>query len=226
MAGYILGTKSTQSQWFDGNGMRRNKTTVLVRDCYVVACKTVESDGYNAFVLGMQTKEPRNITKSFLGKTKKAGITTPLNFFKEVRIPDSLGATFVTEDGKTGFKIGDQFYSVGLKLSPATIFKAGDLISVTGTSKGKGFAGVVKRHNFRGGPRTHGQSDRERSPGSIGNRTIPGRVFKGKRMAGRMGAEQVTVQGLKIVEATDTQVVVQGLVPGSIKTLLFIKSQK
>ena len=226
MAGYILGTKSAQSQWFDPSGMRRNKTTVLVRDCYVVACKTVESDGYDAFILGIQTKEPRNITKSYLGQTKKAGITTPLNFFKEIRIPTSLNATFVTEGGKKGFKIGDQFYSIGLKITPSTLFKPGDLVSVTGTSKGKGFAGVVKRYHFKGGPRTHGQSDRERAPGSIGNRTIPGRVFKGKRMAGRMGNVQITVKGLKIVEASDISVTIQGLIPGSVKSLVFIKSQQ
>ena len=84
----------------------------------------------------------------------------------------------------------------------------------------------MKRYHFKGGPRTHGQSDRERAPGSIGNRTIPGRVFKGKRMAGRMGNVQITVKGLKIVEASDISVTIQGLIPGSVKSLVFIKSQQ
>lgn len=225
MAAYILGTKTTQSQWFDEQKMRRNKTTITVADCFVVWCKTQERDGYFSIVLGAQTKEPRNITKSLLGQTKKAGITTPLNFFREIRIPAALKPAYVEEDGKKGIKIGETFFYIGMKVTPSSVFKGGEIVSVTGKSKGKGFAGVVKRHNFRGGPRTHGQSDRERSPGSIGNRTIPGRVFKGKRMAGRMGYDTVTVKGLKVIEATENVLTVQGLIPGSIKSLVLVRTQ-
>lgn len=225
MTAFIIGTKGKQTQWFDEKNLRRNSTQIAVGDCYVVDCKTLEKDGYFSVKLGVRTRQPRNVTKSLLGQTKKAGITSPLNFFKEIRIPVSLKPQFVEEDGKKGLKIDELFFYVGMKVTPDLIFKAGDVISVTGTSKGKGFQGVVHRHGFRGGPRTHGQSDRERSPGSIGNRTIPGRVFKGKRMAGRMGSDTVTVKGLKVVSASVDSVIVQGLVPGSVKSLILVKTQ-
>ena len=108
------------------------------------------------------------------------------------------------------------------------VFAPGDTIRITGTSKGKGFAGVVKRHHFAGGPRTHGQSDRERAPGSIGQTTTPGRVYRGKRMAGRMGGERVTVRGLEVV-AIDPEknlLTVKGLVPGARNGLLIIQKEK
>lgn len=112
---------------------------------------------------------------------------------------------------------------VGDKIAVSQIFKAGDVIDVTGISKGKGFAGVVKRHHFKGGPRTHGQSDRERAPGSIGQTTTPGRVYKGKRMAGRMGHERVTVKNLRVVEVSPSSLLIKGLVPGVKHTLVMIK---
>ena len=136
MAAFILGTKTTQSQWFDEQKLRRNSTTITVGDCYVVWCKTKERDGYFSIVLGTQTKEPRNITKSLLGQTKKAGITTPLNFFKEVRIPQTLSPSYVEEEGKKGIKIGDTLFYIGMKILPSSIFKAGDLVSVTSRVKG------------------------------------------------------------------------------------------
>ena len=114
---------------------------------------------------------------------------------------------------------------VGQEIKPPIFFKKDDTVQVTGISKGKGFVGVVKRHRFAGGPRTHGQSDRERAPGSIGAGTTPGRVLKGKRMAGRMGSQTVTVKGLKVIEATDESLEIKGLVPGAIKTLLIIRSE-
>jgi ribosomal protein L3 len=108
------------------------------------------------------------------------------------------------------------------------IFKAGDVVAVTGISKGKGFAGVVKRHHFRGGPRTHGQSDRERAPGSIGQTTTPGRVYKGKRMAGRMGGEQATVKNLHIISVNteNGEVEISGQVPGNPGSLISIRKIK
>ena len=113
---------------------------------------------------------------------------------------------------------------VGDEIKPTLFFKKGDLIDISGISKGKGFQGVVKRHGFAGGPRTHGQSDRERAPGSIGQTTTPGRVFKGKRMAGRMGGKRATVKKLQIVDVNDDGLVVKGLVPGAIGGLLEVRS--
>ncbi len=112
---------------------------------------------------------------------------------------------------------------VGTIIKATEVFKPGDIIDVIGVSKGKGYAGVVKRHHFKGGPRTHGQSDRERAPGSIGQTTTPGRVYKGKRMAGRMGHERVTIQNLMIVDVGQDQISIKGLVPGSINSLVMIK---
>lgn len=131
---------------------------------------------------------------------------SPYQFLREVRMAD----------GQTMPAIGDA-------LKASEIFKPGDIINVTGISKGKGYAGGVKRYNFRGGPRTHGQSDRERAPGSIGTTTTPGRVLKGKRMAGRMGHEQVTVRNIRIVSVDDSYILVKGLVPGVRNGLLVLK---
>ena len=116
--------------------------------------------------------------------------------------------------------------NLGEVINATEVFKPGDVIDVTGISKGKGFAGVVKRHHFKGGPRTHGQSDRERAPGSIGQTTTPGRVYKGKRMAGRMGHERVTIKNLEIVEVIPEKniLLIKGAVPGARNSLLIIKN--
>jgi len=157
---------------------------------------------------------PRELIRA-LGILKKAGLEkNPPRFFREIRVRDNN----VFEEGK---------YKVGEKLKVTDIFSVGDDVVVTGTSKGKGFQGVVKRHHFRGGPRTHGQSDRERAPGSIGQTTTPGRVYKGKRMAGRMGGNKITVKGLKVV-SMDTEnniMTLRGLVPGYRNSLLIIKER-
>lgn len=121
----------------------------------------------------------------------------------------------VTEVGVSG--------KAGETLKASEVFKPGDIVDVIGVSKGKGFAGVVKRHHFKGGPRTHGQSDRERAPGSIGQTTTPGRVYKGKRMAGRMGHERVTIKNLKIVDVSDDLLLIKGLVPGPKNSLIMVK---
>jgi ribosomal protein L3 len=113
--------------------------------------------------------------------------------------------------------------TLGDVIKASEVFKPGDVVNVTGISKGKGYAGGVKRYHFRGGPRTHGQSDRERAPGAIGSTTTPGRVYKGKRMAGKMGHEQVTVKNLKIIAVDDNFILVKGLVPGGRNTLLMLK---
>lgn len=123
---------------------------------------------------------------------------------------------------------GPEALAVGSEIKVSDIFKEGDLVNVTGVSKGKGFAGVVKRWHFKGGPRTHGQSDRERAPGSIGSTTTPGRVLKGKRMAGRMGQDQVTVKNLKVlkVDSENNLLFLRGAVPGTKYGLLVIKIAK
>lgn len=164
----------------------------------MVQVKTEEKDGYVALQLGLGARREKVVKRPILGHIKKAGLKTIPRFLREVRLEE-----------KTDLKPGEE-----VKIED--VLQPGDLVNVTGTSKGKGFAGVVKRWGFAGGPHTHGQSDRERAPGSIGATTSPGRVLKGKRMAGRMGQEQVTMRHLSVV-ATDPElnlIWVRGLVPG------------
>ena len=130
---------------------------------------------------------------------------------------------FVREERFTDASVFPTSLTVGQALKPQEIFKTGDLVNVIGTSKGKGFAGGVKRHHFKGGPKTHGQSDRQRAPGSIGSNTTPGRVLRGKRMAGRMGHERVTVKNLQVVSVTDSEIFVKGLIPGHINSFVVMK---
>jgi len=227
MTGFILGEKWEMSQIFDDQGIRWPVTKILTSSCYLIDIKTKDKDGYFAALLGF--KAVKNIKKSVLGKLTKAGVKTPLRFLKEIRLPNSLDDILVlkNEEGKVN---GLEIKSLNLKLkigdqiNPKLIFKVGDKVKILGKSKGKGFAGVVKRHGFAGGPRTHGQSDRERAPGSIGQTTTPGRVYKGKRMAGRMGGERVTLKNLKVVEVGDDYLVVSGLVPGAKGGLLEVVS--
>jgi len=153
-------------------------------------------------VVGFKTKEKDKYSAIQLGfGTKK-------NPIREVRLANS-DATSIPP--------------LGTIIKATEVFKPGDIVDVIGISKGKGYAGVVKRHHFKGGPRTHGQSDRERAPGSIGQTTTPGRVYKGKRMAGRMGHERVTIQNLMIVDVGEERIFIKGLVPGSINSLVMIK---
>lgn len=190
----IIGIKSDQTQTFDNKGNRIPVTMVKTGPCPIVHIKTKDIDGYDAVQLGIGNR--KNPNKPMEGTIKKSGLEkTPL-FLREV-----LGAT--------DKKVGDS-------ISVGDIFKEGDVIKVIGTGKGKGFAGVVKRHHFKGGPKTHGQSDRLRAPGAIGSTTTPGRVYRGKRMAGRMGGEQVTMKNLKVVKI-DTEnniLIIKGLIPG------------
>lgn len=137
------------------------------------------------------------------------GIGQNRRFLREVRLDD--------------IKEADSLPKPGDFVKASDVFKPGDIIDVTGVSKGKGFAGVVKRHHFKGGPRTHGQSDRERAPGSIGQTTTPGRVYRGKRMAGRMGHEKVTVKNLEVADIIDKGLLIKGLIPGVRNGLVMIK---
>jgi large subunit ribosomal protein L3 len=220
MSGFILGEKIKQEQFFEESGERIPVTHIRTSPCYFIDVKWPKKHGYLAVLLGFgQTK---NIKKPVLGQLKKAGIKTPLRFFKEFRL-DSKGE-IIEKDGKKGIKIGEKEIFIGDQITPSLFFQKGDLVNITGQSKGKGFQGVVKRHHFKGGPRTHGQSDRERAPGSIGQTTTPGRVYKGKRMAGRMGGERTTIKNLKVIEVKEEGLIVKGLVPGAKGGLLEIKN--
>jgi len=225
MTGFILGKKISQGQSFTEDGRRIPQTTIKTSSCYLVDIKTKEKQGYFALKLGVGSV--KNIKKPVQGELKKVGVNTPLYFLKEFRL-ERYGKTIncIEENGKRGIQIGDRKFFVGEEILPELVFSVGDLIDVSGISKGKGFQGVVKRHRFAGGPKTHGQSDRERAPGSIGQTTTPGRVYKGKRMAGRMGGERVTIKNLSIIKIDKDQIVVKGLVPGAVNSWLEIRTVK
>jgi len=193
----LIARKIDQTQRFLEDGTRIPVTVLDVTDNTVVSVKTPEKDHYTALQLGFGAR--RKATKATLGHAKKAKLEKAPWIIKEIRLSDS-----------------DTLMNPGDTLKAADTFKAGDIIQVTGFSKGKGFAGGVKRYGFKGGPRTHGQSDRERAPGSIGQTTTPGRVYKGKRMAGRMGQDKVTIANLIVVDVDDTTKTlhVKGLIPG------------
>lgn len=215
----ILGTKGNTEQVFSEAGDRIPVTEIHTSPCFVVDVKTMDNHGYWAVVLAVGTS--KSIKKPVEGKFKKAGIKTPLHFLKEIRF-DS--AEEISEGKKKGLKVGELELIVGAELKADELFAAGDMVTVTGTSKGKGFQGVVKRHGFAGGPKTHGQSDRERAPGSIGMSATPGRVFKGKRMAGRMGSDTITVKNLEVIDATEGSIFVKGLLPGVKNGYIVIRS--
>ena len=204
----IIGKKQTQTQKFLTDGTRIPVTFIEIKDNVVLIVKTQDRDKYSAVQLGYGTKKHAN--KALLGHSKKgANIDYAPYFLTEIRLGKNI-------------KI-DELPKAGDMIHAASVFEPGDMIDVTGTSKGKGFAGGVKRYHFKGGPRTHGQSDRERAPGSIGQTTTPGRVYKGKRMAGRMGFETVTIKNLEIVDVTADGVAIKGLIPGFRGTYLVIK---
>ena len=215
MINTILGSKGKNSQTFV-QGFRVPVTVVTAGPCVVTSIKNVDRDGYWAIQLGFSSKKAKNTSKSLQGhlKDSQSEELKTKKFFprylREVRL-----------DKEPEFKVGDI-------VNVSDIFKAGDVVSVTGISKGKGFAGVVKKHGFAGGPRTHGQSDRERAPGSVGQTTTPGRVYKGKRMAGRMGSETVTIKNLHVVsvDPATSLVSISGQVPGTVGSLLTIKKIK
>jgi large subunit ribosomal protein L3 len=202
----IIGKKIDQNQAFLQDGKRIPVTEIQASDVHVVGIRRMDKNGYWAVQLGIGTK--KNPSKARLGNVKGAQLKNAPLFLREVRLADSTL---------------DQMPKLGEIVNPSSVFKAGDIVSVTGVSKGKGFAGVVKRHHFKGGPRTHGQSDRERAPGSIGQTTTPGRVYKGKRMAGKMGHGRVTVKNLQVVAVTETSIAIAGLIPGVKNSIVEIR---
>lgn len=224
MAGFILGKKTEISQMFDADGKMMPVTEIITSPCHVVRVKWPQEDKYSAVQLGfLQTKK---IAKPVKGQLEKAGIKTPLRFLREFRIDsEDKNIKIIDADGKKTLQIGKLIVTPGMELKPEMVFKEGDLVNVSGTSKGKGFQGVVRRHGFAGGPKTHGQSDRERAPGSIGSGTTPGRVYKGMRMAGRMGGVRETIKNLKVVKIAEDRIYIKGLVPGHKGSLIEIRNQ-
>jgi len=222
MPAFILGKKSASSQQFDKDGERIPTTFVDTSSCYLISVITPAKRGYFSVKLGFgQTK---NIKKPVLKELEKAGIKTPLRFLREFRLEDHKDKVKLIEEGeKKGIQIGEIKIFSGDIINPTLFIKIGDLITVSGTSKGKGFQGGVKRHGFKGRSHTHGASRDERAPGSIGMTTTPGRVFKGKRMAGRMGGDRVTIKNIKVIEVKENGLLIKGLIPGAKGGLLEIR---
>jgi large subunit ribosomal protein L3 len=204
----LLGRKLGMTQIFDDRGEVIPVTVIEAGPCYITQKKTLENDGYTAVQLGFEEVKPARVNKPELGHLAKNHLPS-LRYLREFRVEDHSDL------------------SEGQKLD-ASVFEVGDLVDVIGVSKGKGFAGAVKRHHFSGGPRTHGQSDRLRAPGAIGAGSTPGRIIKGLRMAGRMGNDRVTVQNLEIalVDPERNLLAVKGAVPGARDGLLIIRQAR
>src|SRR3989337_2753962 len=211
MLNTLLGSKVKMGQTFV-EGTRVPVTWIKTGPCVVTNIKNMDRDGHWAVQLGFGERNLKNTSKPLQGHLKKINQKSNI---KDQKLPRYLRE--VKLDKEPEFKVGDV-------INISDIFKKGDVVAVTGTSKGKGFAGVVKRWKFRGGPRTHGQSDRERAPGSIGQGTTPGRVYKGKHMAGRMGEGKVTIKNLQVVsvDPENNLVEISGSVPGARGSLLTI----
>jgi len=197
----IIGRKLGMTQIFKEDRTVAQVTAIAAGPCLVTQIKRVGKEGYDAIQLGFG--ETKRLNSPEKGHLKKLGM------FKHLR-------EFATED-IASIQLGE--------VVDVSIFKPGDLVDVTGISKGKGFAGVVKRYHFAGGPKTHGQSDRHRAPGSVGAGTSPGRVLKGKKMAGHMGNERVTVRHLEVIEADADRnlLLVRGGVPGARNGLVTVR---
>ena len=202
----VLGSKGKMGQTYV-SGIRVPVTSVSIAPSVVTQVKTNEKDGYWGIQIGFGERRIKSTSKPLQGHLKKTSTKefSP-KFLREIRL-----------ESQAEVNVGDQ-------VKPSDIFKVGDKIAVKGVSKGKGFAGVVKRWHFAGGPKTHGQSDRQRSPGSIGQTTTPGRVFKGKHMAGRMGGDGVTVKNLHVIsiDPEKNEMFVSGPIPGKFGDLLKI----
>ena len=200
----ILGTKLGMTQIFDESGLAIPVTIIKAGPCTITQVKTIDTDGYNSVQLGYLETQSKLLTKPELGHLRKTG-SPPLKHLKEYRVESSSSNP------------------LGSLLS-VNLFNIGDKISVTGKTIGKGFAGTVKRHHFTRGPMTHG-SKNHRVPGSIGMGTTPGRVYPGKRMAGRLGGKQTTIKNLQVVlvNLENNLLVVKGAIPGKLGNLLSIK---
>jgi large subunit ribosomal protein L3 len=203
----LIGKKVGMTQIFDTNGAAIPVTIIEAGPCFVTQVRTPEDEGYSAVQLGFDEVKPKRLTGGELGHLKVNNLP-PLRFIREFRAKEPQ------------VKEGEQV--------TVSLFIIGEKVDVIGTSKGKGFQGGVKRYHFRGGPRTHGASDRERAPGSRGSTTTPGRVYKGSRGPGHMGDDRVTAQNLRIefIDPERNLLGVRGAVPGARGGLLLIKEAR
>jgi len=203
----LIGKKVGMTQYFDEQGRAIPVTVIQAGPCYVTQVRTPERDGYAAVQLGFEEVKPRRLTAGQRGHLKRAGVP-PLRYLREFRVD-----TIDVQEGDT---------------VTVDVFQVGDKVDVTGTSKGRGFAGAVKRHGFAGGPKTHGQSDRWRATGSRGAATFPGKTWKGSRAPGHMGNRRVTAMGLTVVwvDPERNLLAVKGAVPGPKGGLVLIRESK
>lgn len=201
----LIGKKVGMTQIFDDTGAAVPVTIIEAGPCFVTQVRHPGLDGYAAVQLGFEETKPKRLTSGQLGHLKRYDLP-PLRFLRE-------------------FRSKEPEIQEGDKLTVETVFEIDDYVDVVGTSKGKGFAGAVKRYHFSGGPKTHGQSDRQRAPGSRGSGTTPGRVYKGARSPGHMGHERVTAQNLKVVlvDGERNLLGVRGAVPGPKGGIVMIK---
>lgn len=201
----IIGRKVGMTQVIQENGLVVPVTVVEAGPCYVTQVRTPECDGYRAVQLGFGPIKPHRLSGGERGHLKRAGVSD-VKVLRELRTRQ------------------DEQYEVGQEIR-VDIFTPGELVDVEGTSKGRGFAGVMKRWNFAGGPRTHGQSDRQRSPGSIGACAAPGKVWKGKKMPGQLGNKRITAQNVEVVlvDPARNLLAVRGSLPGPNGGLVLVK---
>jgi large subunit ribosomal protein L3 len=204
----LLGRKLGMTQVFADDGERVPVTVIQTGPCVVVGKRTVDKNGYSALQIGFEERPARLVNRPANGFFKKAGVK-PQKFVRELRLPES-------ELGR---------FEVGQELKPSEVFQPGNPVDVSGTSKGKGYQGVIKRHHMAGTKNSHGVHEFFRHGGSIGCRLTPGRVHKGKRMAGQMGNESVTVQNLQLFQIIDDDfcILVRGAVPGPAGGLVTVK---
>jgi large subunit ribosomal protein L3 len=200
----VLGKKVGMTQVFDAEGKAVPVTVIEAGPCSIVEIRTPEKNSYSAVQLGFAEAKPSSLNKPMKGYFDKKGVA-PKRWLREFRVDDASG------------------YAVGQEIS-ASLFEGGEIVDVCGISKGKGYAGGMKRHHFSGGPASHGASKVHRKPGSSGANSYPGHIFKGKKMAGRMGGEQVTAKGLTVfsVDADNNLILIRGSVPGANDQLVLI----
>jgi len=207
--GAILGKKIGMTRLYNDKREAISCTVIQAGPCFVTQVKSAEKDGYDAYQIGIGERDEKKVNKPLQGHYRKAGVT-----------PGFMMAEFTKAYFSEELEAGN----------PVSVesFREGEKVNVLGVSKGKGFAGVVKRHNFGGGSRTHGQSDRLRAPGSVGGSSDPSRTFKGTRMAGRMGSDNITVKNLEIVRIMPESnlLVIKGAVSGAKNSYVKIVSIK
>jgi large subunit ribosomal protein L3 len=203
----LIGKKLGMTRIFDEKGNDVQVSVIQTGPCYVTEIRTKDKHGYDSLQLGFEEKREKSVKQPERGHFAKSGVK-PMRYLREFRTFDV-----------SQFKLGDAI--------KADVFQIGDEVKVIGVSKGKGFQGVVKRHHFGGGPVTHGQSDRRRAPGSLGGSSYPSRVYKGLRMAGRMGNARVTTRNLKVVrvDAENNIVMVRGSIPGAKNGMVLIQKR-